>query len=112
MRKVLLWIAGILAAIWIGGILVDRRHTYEARLKQIKEHRERLESEAKVVDRIIATNEHLADEKRGQLKTLERKRATIREKAAKLKKSEVSYEQTLARLGHDPADWGRLGLGG
>jgi chromosome segregation ATPase len=111
MRKALLWIAGILAAIFIGGILVDRRHTYEARRRQIKEKRERLESEGEVIDKTIAANAHLADEKRGELTALEKKRAAIRDKAARLHKAEVSYDKALARLGHDPADWDRLGLG-
>jgi DNA/RNA-binding domain of Phe-tRNA-synthetase-like protein len=109
-RKVLLWIAGILAAIWIGGILVDRRHTYKARLEQLRERREALESEAVVIDRTIK-NASVARKKRGELQALEKQRAAIRDKAARLHKSEVSYEKALARLGHDPADWGRLGLG-
>ena len=111
MRRTLAWIGGILAAVFIGAFLVDRRHTYEARRQQIRDHRLRLESEAEVVDRAIIANAHLADEKRGALQALEADRAAIREQAAKLRKSENSYEKALARLGHDPADWDRLGLG-
>jgi len=110
-RKVLLWIAGILAAIWIGGLLVDRRHTYEARHRQLRERRKRLESEAVVIDRVIK-NASVARKKRGELQVLEKKRAAISDKAARLRKAEVSYEQALARLGCDPADWDERGLGG